>query len=404
MSLILHLTSLIALTVVSRLLPMYWFPSLTTAIDHSVEFSTPITSYRSLKEGLFLLNSLQWKNVYNGGVVHHPILLLKLVNLFQCDTTLYFIVECLITIQFYFLTRILLEKVPKLKEQLPVWVPSLMYCINPISILSFISKSTIIFSNATLLSTLLLALHHNIIGCSIMLSLASYLSLYPTLLIIPILTFFKASKNKVKFVLITLINLQVLMIISFKLNGNNWNFINGTYTINLNFEKNYPNLGLWWYFFIEMFMEFVPFYKSVFNLFLASFIVPITLRFTSTSFDHFKTYAFILCLGWMNLTKPYPVMGDTGFWITCVLYFLPLSNYGNYFIISILLLIHSIILSPIFYYLWIELGSGNSNFFYAISLVYNLALGSIITDLVWGMLRFEYDDGVPNYDLKLTQI
>ena len=76
----------------------------------------------------------------------------------------------------------------------------------------------------------------------------------------------------------------------------------------------------------------------------------------------------------------------------------------RYPMFTALLFLHGILLSPLFYHLWIDLGSGNSNFFYAISLVYALALGLLITDIMWGVIRLEYDGGKPNYTRKLTQV
>lgn len=59
------------------------FPSLQQQLDQSVEFSTPVTSFRSLQEGIYLLrNNIQ---VYNHGVVHHPPILIFFLSLFNSD-------------------------------------------------------------------------------------------------------------------------------------------------------------------------------------------------------------------------------------------------------------------------------------------------------------------------------
>lgn len=48
-------------------------------------------------------------------------------------------------------------------------------------------------------------------------------------------------------------------------------------------------------------------------------------------------------------------------------------------------------LAPIFWHLWIYAGSGNANFFYAITLVYNLGQVLLLIDLVYAALRREFD-------------
>lgn len=48
-------------------------------------------------------------------------------------------------------------------------------------------------------------------------------------------------------------------------------------------------------------------------------------------------------------------------------------------------------LGPAFYHLWIYAGSGNANFFYAITLVWSLGLSIIVGDSLYAALRDELD-------------
>lgn len=48
-------------------------------------------------------------------------------------------------------------------------------------------------------------------------------------------------------------------------------------------------------------------------------------------------------------------------------------------------------LGPAFYYIWIYAGSGNANFFYAITLVWALGLSIVIGDSLYAALRDELD-------------
>ena len=56
------------------------------------------------------------------------------------------------------------------------------------------------------------------------------------------------------------------------------------------------------------------------------------------------------------------------------------------------------LLGPAFYHLWIYAGSGNANFFYAITLVWSLALIILLGDLLHAVLRDEAEAERP--DLK----
>jgi phosphatidylinositol glycan class U len=61
----------------------------------------------------------------------------------------------------------------------------------------------------------------------------------------------------------------------------------------------------------------------------------------------------------------------------------------KFFAVSTLL--YATLLGPAFYHLWIYAGSGNANFFYAITLVWSLALSIIVGDSLFAVLRDEWE-------------
>jgi GPI-anchor transamidase subunit U len=54
-------------------------------------------------------------------------------------------------------------------------------------------------------------------------------------------------------------------------------------------------------------------------------------------------------------------------------------------------LLYASLLGPAFYYLWIYAGSGNANFFYAITLVWSLGLAMVVGDSLFAVLRDEWE-------------
>lgn len=58
-------------------------------------------------------------------------------------------------------------------------------------------------------------------------------------------------------------------------------------------------------------------------------------------------------------------------------------------------LLYCCIFGPGFYFLWIYAGSGNANFFYAITLVWNLAQGILLTDTVFAVLKEDWESQNP---------
>ena len=63
----------------------------------------------------------------------------------------------------------------------------------------------------------------------------------------------------------------------------------------------------------------------------------------------------------------------------------------RYGFIAFAALLYATFLGPAFYYLWIYAGSGNANFFYAITLVWSLGLTIVVADSIYAVLRDEFD-------------
>lgn len=63
----------------------------------------------------------------------------------------------------------------------------------------------------------------------------------------------------------------------------------------------------------------------------------------------------------------------------------------RYGFIAAAALLYAALLGPAFWHLWIYAGSGNANFFYAITLVWSLGLSIVLADSVFAVLRDELD-------------
>nr|POE77692.1 gpi transamidase component gab1 [Quercus suber] len=154
-----------------------------------------------------------------------------------------------------------------------------------------------------------------------------------------------------------------------------------------------PNTGLWWYFFIEMFDAFRSFFLGVFWLHMLSYSVPFSLRFHKQPLA-----AVVLMMGINAIFEPYANIGDVGAWLSslCLLgHVFELTSTHRYTFPALAALLYGALLGPAFHHLWVYAGSGNANFFYAITLVWNLALVILLTDTVYAVLRDEWESERP---------
>ncbi|KAF8943596.1 hypothetical protein BGZ47_005266 [Haplosporangium gracile] len=391
-------------------LALFQFPALASLLGERVEISTPVTSFKRLSEGVFLFTN--GVPPYDGGVVHQAPLLL---GLFYPIISSPFLVNL-----FYILSDIAIgymllqitgikdkdcakgEKITQYggkEEELGMGGLSVatLYLFNPYTIASCIGRSTILYSNAVVVAAIWMGMKGNKNLAMFSVAAATYLSLYPSMLIIPVILMLtrKIDDNELtKKVAIQCTGLFVgslvaLFTLSFVL-VNSWDFFGSVYGTILTVSDLTPNLGLCWYFFIEMFDQFRPFFLVVFQIHVFIFAVPVSIKLRKYPLF----VSFLLC-AIMGTFKGYPSVGDASLYLGL----LPLSSeifkYMRYSFLVTNLFMYSTLLAPIFWYLWVYVGSGNANFFYAIGLVYGIGEIILMIDSTFALLRRDFEAQSP---------
>lgn len=418
---------LVAGFVVRFLLPTL-FPSIPFKLSSVVELSTPINSWNSLQEAFFYLD--HHINPYDGGVNHHPPLLVSFFSFFNrflgqwfpiFANLLFALVDLLVAIRLVSLNKWYNKHVSARRgEKVAGLSDSLImsfYLFNPLIILSNLAHCTVLIPVVFFVETLhQLVVNKNLPRLMVSFGIATYLSINHVLLLVPVLALAHSvlqvdelSRIYFQGTALYVMTCGLLVFFSIVLTSS-VSFIDQCYGVVIRFDKIQPNLGLWWYFFTEMFEFFTSFYIGVFNLFGFIFIVPITLRFfefKSPLGDSFL--AVFLCYIWMSFLKSYPTVADLGFGVSLAPIFAStVLPYCKIVYITGLTLIVSLVLSPILYYCWIVLGNGNSNFFYSINLIWGGVHIMVLIDFMWGKLVSDYCDehGIKEnrHSIRLTQL
>lgn len=232
-------------------------------------------------------------------------------------------------------------------------------------------------------------------------SFAAYFSMYPLLLVPPLILLAYDRQNEKRrgtslvsfagsYVATCAAIIAALLGMSFLLSGNSWEFLERTYGIQLTLSDLTPNAGLWWYFFIEIFDPFRGFFLAVFWLHLTSYVAGLSIRMRAQPLA-----AISILLGVFSIFKPYPAASDTALFLGMLPLYRHLFPLMRYTFIASAVILYSTFLGPAFYHLWIYAGSGNANFFYAITLVWTLGQSLLVTDLGYAVLRDELDKERP---------
>lgn len=162
------------------------------------------------------------------------------------------------------------------------------------------------------------------------LALAAYLSLYPALLLPPLILLChdetvrangsksSLSNSALKQLSFFAGSLAWFMTMSYALTGQSWEFLRSTYGVHLLLPDLTPNVGLWWYFFIEMFDSFREFFLGVFWLHLMGYVGGLSFRLRTQ-----PLFVLTTLIGIFAIFQPYPSIADASLYFA----FLPLYSH-----------------------------------------------------------------------------
>lgn len=269
------------------------------------------------------------------------------------------------------------------------------FLFNPFTIATCIGRPTSVFTTCAILY----AISKAVVGASftsmLALSFAAYLSMYPLLLFPPLILLCydrrpaKRTESLISFILGNAAavggSILSLLHMSFLITGS-WEFLSSTYGVQLLLPDLTPNVGLWWYFFIEMFDSFRNFFLGVFWLHLSSYVGGLTIRLRRQ-----PLFVLTMLLGIFAIFKPYPSISDTSLFLAMLPLYQHVFPLMRYTFVESSIVLYATLLGPAFYYLWIYAGSGNANFFYAITLVWSLGWSLLLADALFAVLRDEWE-------------
>ena len=213
----------------------------------------------------------------------------------------------------------------------------------------------------------------------------------------------KGSKklNALKYFFYYLGYMVAIFVANYILEDGSLKFIRSTYLFILKVPDLQPNLGLFWYFFTEIFYHFREFFTWIFQLNTFIYLIPLSIRLKNN-----PIVLIYILIGIISILKSYPCLGDAGLYISLLPTFKYLFKFMRNLLIYSCMFFISTILAPIMWHLWIDTGSGNANFYFAITLVYSISQIFLVVDILYAYLKREYikvkgdkipllDDGTP---------
>ncbi|XP_020248401.1 phosphatidylinositol glycan anchor biosynthesis class U protein-like isoform X1 [Asparagus officinalis] len=418
------------------------------------EVTTPLTSLRRLAEGYWLKQASM--SPYSGSMYHGSPLLLPILGPLTVKRvdgvpthifySLIFVIVDLITAMLIRATgRRLLVKGCQNMQLLNLEnadqgkldtgdLASLVFLWNPLTIITCVGSSTSPIDNLMVVLAIYGACSRIVPLAAFGWVMATHLSLYPAILIVPVIlllgygldapppklfllknsnadesgTSKHVNEHKVTsqtgiaqlfswkpiiyFVLWASIwSCYVLFLSVITLKGFNGlsEMLRKTHGFILTVEDLSPNIGLLWYFFAEVFDFFRSFFLIVFHLNILFMILPLAIRL-----NHRPCFLAFVFMALASMLKSYPSVGDSALYLGLLGLFanelaemhFPFFLFCGYVGVSLL--------SPVMHNLWIWRGTGNANFYFATGLGYACLQTVLIVESVSTML---------NHDRKLRK-
>jgi len=401
------------------LIRMWLLRTASSSLVQRVELSTPLNSWKRLVEGVTL--SANGVDPYSGAIFHETPLtlaafsyLLRSLSPLAIDAV--FVMADLLAA---FLLGKLAAQVRKLlvneqERDIKGYHPdanqlllndndsncdvaaTMTYLFHPYLVANCGARTTTVLSNLLLVSFLLATVHKRRTAACLALALATFQQFYPVMLLFPLCatlaldektgrTINNALGEAAKAVVTFVVAFAGLNMASYHIMGNSWNFVLSTHGFTLGVPELTPNIGLFWYFFTEMFEHFRLFFVWTFQLNCFVYVLPLTVRL--------RGQPFLLAWSLIALTaifKSYPCYGDVGLYLAILPVLRHLFPYMKQIFIAGNMFVAATVLGPMMHQMWIYNGSANSNYFFAINLVFGVAQILLVTDLLFAQTKREF--------------
>lgn len=299
-----------------------------------------------------------------------------------------------------------------------------IYLLAPYSILACVAQATTVLGNFLIGLTLLAATSGHRAASLLLLALLTLNAFYPLILLSPVVLMLeqrwhldqqqqqgkKKSLKKSKessfssanpmhielsssatrlsiagSVLLFALFYGLLMAASYWLEGGSLQFLQSNYVFMWSVGDLTPNIGLFWYFFTEMFDHFRDFFLCVFQINYFIYIIPLTFNFWRNPY-----LISMISLIIHSLFKPYPTVSDFALYLALLPMWSHIFESMKSTLVISATIVTTSVLAPILWYLWIVLGTANANFYFGITIGYNVAQIFLTTDLMFAYVKREF--------------
>uniref|UniRef100_A0A183C398 GPI transamidase component PIG-U n=1 Tax=Globodera pallida TaxID=36090 RepID=A0A183C398_GLOPA len=385
---------LFLLSVVFRLFAAHF---LTEFFQQNPLFSTPWSSLKRLREGLFLYrqHNSDHKTVYDGDLFHVlPIFIELFRSSLDKPLLLHFQWMVFDLLTAYYTSRFVKSYIASGQQsdfRRSQWLEVLAfggYLLNPMTIGCWMVGSLSSFVNLLVAMSICFMMEGGVLRSVLPLALAIQLNPYYAIIFCPIFIRFTGSRRFAAIFYAILASIGFFLLNALLLmnrgssDGSVPDMLRCTFGFFLTVPDLTPNTGIFWYFFTQVFEHYRMLFLCAFQLNAFIYVVPFAALLREN--PSLLAVHFMLIVA---LFSPYPSYAETALYLPAMAAFFDLHKFLRQRLLVGCALLAIFVLGPIMWSMWVITGSGNANFFFAIVWVFNLTQVFVAADLLSAFLR-----------------
>lgn len=328
--------------------------------------------------------------VVNGSLAlrQPPLVLLvwKTLDQLNYNNIVFFICESFTLLSFflYDFRMSQLEKVEKSGTSLPI--ATFVYAVNPYSIFSF-GINSIAVTSSLVTCWIFIAITADLTAfASVLCAIGCYTHIYPGYVFLAVLCQIRGNFVRTCFAVSTFVGtLGSLLALSYVVAGYNWDFIFHSYLSNVFALNTTPNMGVFWYMYVEMFDHFNTFFVWTMQLIIFATCIGLSLRFYKDPL--FLALALNMSTG---ILRPYNSIAELGCSLALASQWHHLIKFYKSTVLSVSFLFISLILSPLFHFTWLRTATSNANFYFSAALIHALGRVEIVARGMRAYLKYDF--------------
>ncbi|KAM7541032.1 hypothetical protein Aperf_G00000046146 [Anoplocephala perfoliata] len=222
---------------------------------------------------------------------------------------------------------------------------------------------------------------------SILCALGCYINIYSGYLMLAVLAQCRKYKWRLLLAACLFVSTIAGLLLATYTVEQSWEFMRYCYLSNIYALNTTPNLGLFWYMYVEMFAHFNVFFVWTMQLLICALCLGLLFRFYEDPL--FLALTLSMTTG---ILKPYNSIAEFGCTLALAGHWRNIFTYFRNVLVTIVFTTYVLIMVPLLFVTWLQSGTTNANFYFGTSLLVGFLRVQLLSETISAYLRTEFHE------------